>query len=200
MNHSRVVFLVVSLALFLIEGGGAEPKEKPAPSTPATLTFFLTGVECPACVYAVNDSIRQVDGVEEIIEGQDSDFFSKVTFDPSRASAHRIAQAVREAFPLHGEPYQAWLRLRIPDYARGDNTAKVDALLKRWKDRIRAEITDRNEGEITLHFLLLPESEDQASSAPEKALDGWRHDQFFEALTRPAPDGLGLRLEWVTPG
>lgn len=192
MKPPLTLLVSASLALFVPGASGDEPVDRPT-----TLTFFLGGVECSACIYSVNDSIREVESVEEIVEGQDSDYYSRVTFDSSKASAHRIAQAVREAFPLHGAPYQAWLRIRIPDYGKQDNAAKVEALMKRWEKEVEPRVTNRTRGEIDLFFLPLPDA-DGATPGKEESRRGWRHDGFLRAISSPAPDGLGLELEWVT--
>ncbi|MCB1091618.1 MAG: heavy-metal-associated domain-containing protein, partial [Verrucomicrobiae bacterium] len=107
-----------------------------------TLTFYISGVECPACVYSVNDAIRRLEGVVEVSEGQANEHFSNVTFEPGKVTAQQVAQAVREAFPLHGAPYLATLKIRLPEYSKGENAARVGKLFVKWKDRVTVEIVN----------------------------------------------------------
>ncbi|MCB1207559.1 MAG: heavy-metal-associated domain-containing protein, partial [Verrucomicrobiae bacterium] len=126
----------------------------PAPSKPAesTLTFYVSGVECPACVFSVNDSVRRLDGVEEVIDGQNNANFINVTFDPRKVSAHQIAQAVTDAFPLHGAPYVATMRLLVPGYAEGGTAEKVAGVFAKWKDWVEFEAAKPGKGELVVRF------------------------------------------------
>jgi hypothetical protein len=91
--------------------------------------------------------------VSDVAVVQVIDSFANVTFDPQLVSEHQIAQAVREAYPLHGMPYLATLKLRLPDYAK--HAAKADAVLTRWKDWITVKRVDQTKGEFEIHFLPL---------------------------------------------
>lgn len=174
--------------------GGDRPASVDPQGRPAeqTLTFYMAGVECPACVYSVNDSIRRLEGVIEVAEGQANEHFSNVTYDPARVTAQQVAQAVREAFPLHGAPYIASLKLRVPEYAKEGRAAQVSAVLARWKDTVKAEVTDPAKGEIVLRFEPLPEA---TAAGPGRR--GWAPEPLLEALSAPAPKGLGLEVTWV---
>lgn len=192
-THHLAAFVWTALGLLAmlapVGRGGETGKGKPAEET---LTFYVAGVECPACVYSVNDSIRRLEGVIEVAEGQASEHFSNVTYDPARVTAQQVAQAVREAFPLHGAPYIASLKLRVTDYAKEGVSDKVSAVLGRWKDTVKAEITDPAKGEIILRFEPLPESTESKSGRR-----GWAPDPLLEALSAKAPKGLGLEVVWV---
>jgi copper chaperone CopZ len=149
-----------------------------------TRTFYVSGIACGSCVYMVQQSIAETKGVKDVTVVQVIDNYANVTFDPKVVSDHQIAQAVREAYPLHGMPYLATLKLRIPEYAK--NATKVDAVLARWKNAIKAEVADKAKGEILIHFE--PLQVDESKTQPQ----GWNLAQFTEALQSPAPKGLGL--------
>lgn len=145
-----------------------------------TRTFYVTGVECGSCVYAVQQSVGETKGVSDVAVVQVIDSFANVTFDPQVVSEHQIAQAVREAYPLHGMPYLATLKLRLPDYAK--HAAKADAVLTRWKDWITVKPVDQAKGELEIHFL--PLKADEKKAGPK----GWSLAEFSAALKT----GLGL--------
>ena len=153
---------------------------------PTTLTFYVVGVECPSCVYSVNYSISQLKSVSDVSAGQFIENFANVTFDPKVVSIHQIAQAVTEAAPLHGVPYQATMKLFIPDYAKEQNSRKVDALFARWKALVEVETVDRAAGEFLIHFQ--PLKMDAKKAGPQ----GLTLDELTSALHEPAPKGLGM--------
>jgi len=141
-----------------------------------TLTFYVAGVECPACVFAVNDSVRRLAGIDEVIDGQNNASFINVTFDPAKVSAHQIAQAVTDAFPLHGAPYLASVRLVVPGYAEGGNAAKVAGVFAKWKDRVDLEVAKAGTGELVVRFRPL------ASDPAKPEAQGWSHRTLLEAI------------------
>lgn len=151
-----------------------------------TLTFRVEGSECAACFYSVHESVRQVPGVKEITDANGLGSRVRVTFDPRQAGAHRIAHAVWRALPLHSEPYRAALALRVPDYAKAGNAAKVDAVLERWKPWLEVESLDRDTGLFLLRFRPLPKEK------RKEPLAGWRPDPMLRQIRAPRPEGLGL--------
>lgn len=158
--------------------------EEASPPKLVTLTLYVAGVECPACSFAVNDSVRRLDGVDQVDEGQGDGNYVNVTFDPSKVSVHQLAVAVGDAFPLHGAPYQASLRLRLPaGKAEGDSPALSKAFSK-WKDWVSFECSKPGKGEWTLHFR--PRGEDDA----KRPSPGLRHDEIL-AIVKEAAGGPG---------
>jgi copper chaperone CopZ len=153
---------------------------------PVTRTFFVSGVECGSCVYMVQQAVSEAKGVSEVSVVQVIDNYANVTYDPKMVSEHQIAQAVRDAIPIHGMPYLATLKLRVPAYAK--SASKVDALFARWKDWLEVERVDKAKGEFVLHFL--PLKADAKKAGPQ----GWSLAQFTEAMKAPAPKGLGLEF------
>lgn len=161
---SPVLLLLAALPLF-----AAEPK-------PVTLTFYVAGVECPSCAYSVNYAIEQLKHVSEVEAGQVIENYANVTFDPRQVSPQQIAHAVTEAVPLHGTPYEATLKLRIPDYAKAGHAKRVDALFASWKDRVEAVRIDAATGEFILHFKPLPAA--AAATGPR----GWTLAELEQGL------------------
>lgn len=147
----------------------AEPK-------PLTLTFYVDGVECPSCAYSVSYAIEQLKPVSEVECGQVIENYANVTFDPRQISPQQIAQAVTEAVPLHGTPYEATLKLRIPAYAKADHAKRVDALFASWKERVEAVRIDAETGEFILHFKPLP------TQAEATGLRGWTLAELEQGL------------------
>lgn len=180
--NSRLL-LIFSLAAFLHAGDTELVRERPA-----RVTLYVSGVECPGCAYSVNYAISQLKGVRDVVSGQMVDDFVNVTFDPCIVSVHQLAHAVFDAPALHGMPYQASLKLVIPDYSKGDNAGRVDALLQGWADWAALEVVDRNMGQLTLKFRPLKPG---VAAGPQ----GLALDKIIEAFTAPAPRGIGLRLE-----
>ena len=161
----------------------------PAPkATLETLTFYVAGVECPACVFAVNDSVRRLSGIDEVIDGQNNASYINVTFDPAKVSAHQIAQAVTDAFPLHGAPYTASLRLVVPGYGEGETAAKVAGVFAKWKDWVEVEAVKPGKGELVVKFKPL-----KTDPAAVKA-SGWTHGAMQEALAKVLPAGAKVEL------
>ncbi len=179
--------LLLSLSFYCLAWSAWAEESKPiAKPKPTTLTFYVAGVECPSCVYSVNYSISQLKSVSDVTAGQFIENYANVTFDPKVVSIHQIAQAVTEAAPLHGVPYQATMKLFIPDYAKEQNSRKVDALFAKWKALVEVETVDRATGEFLIHFQ--PLKMDAKKAGPQ----GLTLDELTAALSDPAPKGLGM--------
>lgn len=157
-----------------------------------TVTFYVSGVECGSCVYVVQQSIIETKGVADATVVQVIDTYANVVFDPKRVSEHQVAQAVREALPIHGKPYLATLKLHVPDYAK--HAAKVDGLFARWKGWVELETVDKAKGELLIHFQEL--KSDPKKTGPQ----GWSLAQLTVAMKSPKPDGLGLDFTLETEG
>lgn len=168
--------------------------EKPvsAAVTPVTLTFYVAGMECAACTDFVNQSVFQVKGVKDVQPWELG--VLNISYDAEAATAHQVAQAVTEAVYLHGRPYEATLRFRVPDYARDGNAARVDAIFAAQKDWVKIETLDKDKGEFAVHFL--PLKPDQRKGGAQ----GWSPDRLTRALRHPAPQGLGLAVAMVKEG
>lgn len=171
------LILTAALASLALHQSAAEDK----PGL-ARRTFYISGLECASCVYMAQQAITETKGVEQVEVVQMLDSFAKVAYDPGRLSEHQIAQAVREAPPLHGMPYLASLKLRVPAYAQGDNAAKVKALFARWSEWVEAVVMDERAGELDIVFQPLVVKE--GAKSPQ----GWS----LALLDRELRGGLGL--------
>jgi copper chaperone CopZ len=174
--------LLVSLAL-----AAAAPAQTNRPN-PVTVTFIVINVQCDLCVNSVTDAIRALPGVSAVSDLTPESQRVRVTFDPRLSSHHQVARAINDAREVHGLPYQARLRLRIPDYSKADNAARVEAVFARHAQWVQVFPTDRAKGEFLLMFLpLVPEP---GKPAPR----GWSLDDFRRPISDPPPKGLGLPL------
>ena len=151
---------------------------------PVSRTFYVSGIECGSCVYMVQQSIAETKGVVDVTVIQVIDGYANVSFDPSRVSDQQIAQAVREAYPLHGRPYLAALKLSVADYA--SNAAKVEGLFNEWRKFLKLEVVDKAKGALVVHFL--PLETDKKKEGPQ----GWSFAQWMEAA---AKHGVKFTLE-----
>jgi len=183
MKSRHLFSLILGLSAMVLSAADPVPVTKKP-----TLTFYVTGVECPACVFTVNDSVRHLEGIEEVIDGQNNANFINVTFDPAKVSAHQIAQAVTDAFPLHGAPYVATLRLIVPGYIEAGNAAKVAEVFGGWKKWIEFDAANPAKGELVVKFRPL------ASGSAKVVAQGWSHLFLQEALTNVLPSGAKVEL------
>ena len=105
------------------------------------------------------------------------DFDDPETFELAvGAVMNAPVRTVSEAVPLHGTPYEATLKLRIPDYAKADHAKRVDALFASWKERVEAVRIDAETGEFILHFKPLP------ATAEATGLRGWTLAELEQGL------------------
>lgn len=185
---------IVALLCF---GAFASPSfaAEPAPVKPhpVTLTFFISGMECAACEAFICQSVQQVKSVTGITVDQLGGY-ANVSFDTHVSSAHQIAQAVADAVPVHGRPYEATMKVRVPDYAKDGNAARVDAVFARRADWVKVETLDKAKGDFLIRFQ--PLKADKSKSGPQ----GWNPGHFGHAVHDPAPKGLGLGFTLVKEG
>jgi copper chaperone CopZ len=179
-----------NILLLLLAGIGLSATSSLAQGKPqpAELIFDVSGLECGACVYSVQQALKEAKGVSDVEVMQTPDGYARVVFDREIVSEHQLAQAVREAFPLHGSPYLIKLRLRIPAYAKADIAAKVDAVFAKWQKWVDVKPTDKARGEFLVQFK--PLQKDPKANGPQ----GWTLAELTQALKAPAPEGLGLEV------
>jgi copper chaperone CopZ len=187
MKSTRTMILgFLLLALCLAAPGsnsGAEDKPKPT-----ELIFDVTGLECGACVFTVHQAIKDTKGVSDVEVLQTTDGYAKVAYDPDVVSEHQIAQAVREAFALHGSPYLLKLRVRVPAYTQADHAAKVDAVFASWQKWVDVKPTDKAKGEFLIQFKPLEKG------AKANGPHGWTLAHLTSSLKASPPQGLGLEI------
>lgn len=158
------------------------------PGGTETFTFYVTGMECGSCQAMITQSLNEVKGVKDVdlsIIGA----YANVTFDPSLASAHQIAQAVLDTQPVHGKPFVATLKILVPDYAKPANKARVDDVMAKHPEWMQVEPVNKDKGEFIVSFNEL--EVDASKSGPQ----GWRLEEFLHSIRDPAPAGLGLPCE-----
>ena len=182
--------VLASLCLAAAAFAAAPAEFKPHP---VTLTFHLSGVECGNCADAISQSVSRVKSVTAV-KLDPATGYANVSFDTHVSSAHQIAQAVADAAPVHGKPYAATLKMRVPDYAKDGNAARIEAVFAKRAEWVKVEATDKAKGEFALHFL--PLKVDKAKTTPE----GWNPGHFGHAIHDPAPKGLGLAFALVKEG
>ncbi len=156
-------------------------------AAPAKAVFVVSGLECGSCVYMVQHQLSQTPGIAEVEVLQGLEGFACVNYDPKLVSEHQIAQAVREAPGLHGMPYTATMKLRVPGFSQ--NIAKVKALFETWKPSIELVVWDEHAGEIIVNFNEL--KKDAKGAFPR----GWSLAQLTKGLQE-----LGLKFEILSPG
>jgi len=156
------------------------------PPGSVTRTFYVTGIECGACIYLVQLSASERKGVLKADVEQTADSYANVTFDPLLVSEHQIAQAIRGAMPLHGAPYLARLKIRVGQYAK--HAPSVALLFERWRDLVRLEVLDPSKGELLVNFLPLE------TGSAQTAAPGWNTAEFRTALQDGLPAGVTVEI------
>lgn len=159
-----------------------------------TLTFFVSGLECVACAESVRQSISGLEGIESIRMREGLEGYAQVCFAPERVTAQQIAQAVHEARPLHGTPYEATLRLRLPGQENPCGLAAVKTLLANQKHAIEAEPFWDAADQILVRFLPLEKA------VETQGAKGWSHERLSAALSQRTQSGPGLENRWVSVG
>ncbi|MBE7494500.1 MAG: heavy-metal-associated domain-containing protein [Verrucomicrobiaceae bacterium] len=170
------------LALLLFVTLHAEDKP-----TPAKTVFVVSGLECGSCVYMVQHQLSQTPGIVEVEVLQGLEGYANVSYDPKLVSEHQIAQAVREAPGLHGTPYIATMKLRVPGFSQ--NATQVKALFEKWSPSIELVVWDEHEGVLIVNFAELKKD------AKGAFVRGWSIAQLEDGLRK-----LGLKFEILSPG
>ncbi|MBX7209123.1 MAG: heavy-metal-associated domain-containing protein [Verrucomicrobiaceae bacterium] len=184
---SYIFFCLATASSIAGETSASKPQQK-------TLTFFVSVTECPSCAYMVGSSINAVKGVSDVDVHQGTESQVFVTFDPKAVTVHQIAQSVADAIGLHGKPYEAALKLRIPDYMKQGNAARVDAVFAKNKQWIDVETVDRPTGEFIIRFR--PLKLDAAKKGPQ----GWDLATLEAGLREIADRGTVLEFEFDQGG
>jgi copper chaperone CopZ len=166
-------------SLFLLLAGGLFFETRAEPPLSVTRTFYVTGVECGACVYLVQLAASECKGVLRADVEQTADSYANVTFDPRLVSEQQIAQSIRGAMSLHGAPYLARLKIRVAEYAK--HAAAMGLLFEQWRELVQCEVLDAAKGELMVHLLPLKVEASLGGAA------GWSGTQFFAALKSGLP-------------
>lgn len=186
MKNLLLATLLAALTL------SAQAADKAAKGAPISATFYITDVKCSSCASSIDESLRKLPTVTKVDDLSENTGFAIITFDPAVISHHQVAQAVFAAAPVHGDAYVATVKLSIPDYAKGDNAAKVDAVIAKHKNDVRIELKNKAKGEFLVSF------EPLRVDAAKKGPQGWTVEAFRAAIAEPAPKGLGLAFSVVS--
>ena len=149
-------------------------------------SYRLLGVECGGCVYMVEHALRETKGVTAVEVTQGVECRATVTYNPLLVWDHKVAQAVHEATPIHGEPYTAQLKLRIRSYA--EHATAVHAAFEHWKDSVSVAVLDADKGELLVSFLPLK------LSSRSEGNKGWSLSLWAEAAKNSTPRGISWEL------
>lgn len=171
--------------LLLLFASSALGMDKTGPS--ATAAFMVSGLECGSCVFMVQHQLSQTSGIAkaEVLQGLEG--FARVSYDPKALSEHQIAQAVREVPGLHGTPYIASMKLRIPGFSQ--KADRVKALFQKWRPWVEMVVWDGQAGEIIVNFHEL--KKDAKGAFPR----GWSLSMLADGLS-----GMGMKWEIIAPG
>jgi len=173
-------FLAV-LAIFL--SSSLHAADKPAA---AKAVFTIAGLECGSCVYMVQTQLTQTRGISEVEVLQGVESFARVSYDPKIITEHQIAQTVRDTAALHGMPYIASMKLRVPGFSQ--HAAKVKALFEQWKPAVELVVWNEREGDLIVNFAELERDAKLVLSR------GWSLSQLDEGLKK-----LGLAFQILSP-
>ena len=192
LRGMKISALLTTLALTVFAATlGAADKKKNAEEAGTTVTFYISNVQCSSCVDAISGSLNKIKAVKEIDGLTGTSGYANITFDPTKASYHEVANAIYKSEPVHGEAYVAGVKMRIPDYAKGDNAAKVDAVFAKLKDKVEVKVLNKKQGELLVSFQQL--KIDRTKTGPQ----GVTGDELASAIHAAAPKGLGLEFSWV---
>ena len=114
-----------------------------------------------------------------------------MSFDSHVVSFHQIAQAIAYANGDNAKPCETTIKIKVPEYAEGDNAAKVDAVFKKLDTKVKIEATNKEKGEFVVKFLPLK------IEADKKGPQGFNGGQLGHPIHDPAPKGLGLKFSIV---
>lgn len=190
MKKSLIALLSLSVINFTVS---AAEKAAPVPH-PTTQTFFVAGVQCDTCVGKITESIQKVKSVTKVEGLTGGSGYVNVSFDSHKDTFQQIAQAIADATPAHGEKYAATMKLKIADFAKGDNAAKVEGVFAKSKEFVKVKATDKEKGEFEMSFL--PLKVDAKKEGPQ----GFNGGRFGHPIGDPAPKGLGLKVSFVREG
>jgi copper chaperone CopZ len=189
----KTTLLSLSVIAALAFTASAAEKAAPAPH-PTTQTFYIANVECDTCVANITESVKKVKSVTKVEKLTPKSGYANVSFDSHADSFQQIAQAIADATPARGKKYVPTMKFRVPDYAKGDNAAKVDAIFAKSAAFVKVEATNKEKGEFLMSFL--PLTVDPKKTGPQ----GWNGGRFGHPIHDAPPKGLGLAFSIAREG
>lgn len=184
--NMRALLFFVSIAL-LVFARAADPK--PAP---LTMTFYIANVQNDRDVAAIKDSLQRVKSVTDVVGLTASSGWANISWDAHVKGTQELAQAIADAKPSGSVKFEPTMKLRVPDYAKGDNAAKIDAIFARNDHFVTVEALNRETGVFLIRFL--PLKPDPASLGKPQ---GWSGKFFNHPIHDAPPAGLGLAVSFV---
>lgn len=178
--------LFVSIALLGV-ARAADPK--PAP---ITMTFYIANVQNDKDVDAIKDSLQQVKSVTDVAGLTASSGWAILSWDAHVNGAQELAQAIADAKPSGSVKFEPTMKLRVPDYAKGENAAKIDAIFANYAHFVSVEPLNRETGMFVIRFL--PLKPDPATLGKPQ---GWSAKFFNHPIHDAPPAGLGLAIGFV---
>ncbi len=186
---------LLSLTIALIAAASLEAAEKkPVEPHPTTQTYYISNVTSDQEVTRISEALQKVKSFANIKDLTPKTGYGNISFDSHVNSFHEIAQAIADAGPQNAKKHEVTMKLRVPDYAKGDNAAKVDEVFAKQKADVTVECVDKTKGEFVLHFL--PLKVDATKQGPQ----GFNGGKFGHPIHDPAPNGLGLVFSIVREG
>lgn len=187
-----LVSILAALHTCSLQTLAAAPKAKPGPKdySAAARTFFIEGVKSDADVKAIIASASKVNTVSNIVDLTPSSGFANISFDHHSITHQQIAQAIADA-----GPFKVSFKFLVPDYAKDDNAAKMDAVFARFAKNVAIEPLDKAKGLFVIRFLPF-----KPGTAGQPLANGFNFGHIAHPVIDPAPKGMGLRIQQVAEG
>lgn len=181
---TRTAFLLTALALFIPTAAHSAPAVK-------TRSYFLKGVRNSDDVEIITAAIRRLPTVTQVTHLTPSSGVVSVRFDTHTISHGQVGYAIMDAIP--GRTIDVRMRFSVPQYASGDNAAKIDALMKSQAKLADTRVADRAKG--IWEARLLPFKVDPAATGPQ----GFHCGVIMHGIHDPVPKGMGLDFDFLGP-
>lgn len=188
-----IVSLGAAFAVMILPwiASAAEKKAAPGPNepSPSSRTFYIDGMKSDADVKAITAAASKVKSVTGVVDLTPTSGFANISFDHHAVTHQQIAQSIMDA-----GPFKVSFKFVVPDYPKGDNAAKMDAIFGRFAKLVSIEPIDRTKGSFVIRFLpFAPE--------PGKPLGmGFNFGHIAHPIIDPAPKGMALRIQQLSEG
>jgi hypothetical protein len=177
------------LSALLLALASTAPGQEVKPH-PVTVTYFITNVDGPKDVEAITNSLKKVPSFTKADGLAPKSTFANIFFDSHVSSYQQIAQAIADA-STGDRKYVPTIKISVPDYATGENAAKVDAVFKKLDSKIKVEPLAKEKGLFVVNFL--PLKVDTEKKGPQ----GFNGGQLGHPIHDEAPKGLGLKFSVI---
>ncbi len=153
------------------------------------LIFYLSNADSPRDAEVLTSSLHKIKSADQVTVDTQHGYLL-VQFDSHAVSYHQVAQAIADAGHEAGRIYDPRLKIQVPEYAAGTNTAHVNGIFaaKRLNQHVHIEPVDKTKGVFLVHFL--PLVIDPAVVGPQ----GFNGGHLNHPISDPPPRGLGLKF------